>query len=199
MTGKLILIRHGQPVGHDGRCIGHYDTDLALSAVLGLDRLAASAVEQPTAIISSDLKRAAESAQVLASAWGAKLWLDRRLREMSFGDWEGRTWEEIGREALDAWGSDWARVAPPSGESGIDFEGRVRAALNALRLFTLTGPRRVAVVSHAGWIRVAATTLTNAPLESAFDRSIGYARAAIFTIQKSGATLEAWDVETLSS
>jgi broad specificity phosphatase PhoE len=193
-SGKLILIRHGQPAGHDGRCIGHYDTELALSAVDGLHRLATSAVQPPSFIMSSDLTRAVESARALGSEWKAKVRLDRRLREMSFGNWEGRTWEDIGRRALDAWGADWTRVAPPNGESGVEFEGRVRDALNVLLVLALSAPRQIAVVSHAGWIRVATTVLLNEPLASALDRSIDYARAAVFTVSKSGVALDGWNV-----
>ena len=195
--GALVLIRHARPAGHDGRCVGHYDTELAPSALDDVRRLAAPAARPPKLVVASDLKRAADSARVLADAWGAELRFDPRLRELSFGDWEGRAWDEIGaadRGALDAWGADWTRVAPPNGESGMALAARARRSLAdilPLAEFLASG---VAVVSHAGWIRVATALLLDAPLASAFDRSIDYARSAVFTVRESRATLEAWNV-----
>lgn len=194
--GKLVLVRHGTPVGHEGRCVGHYDVELAASALDEVRRFAASAAEPPSLVVASDLTRAAESARALALAWRAELRFDPRLREMSFGNWEGRRWEDIGatdRAALDAWGADWTRVAPPNGESGVALEARVRAALSELLPLAASG---VAVVSHAGWIRIATTVLLGAPLETAFDRSIDYTRGAVFTVCESAVSLDAWNTSS---
>jgi broad specificity phosphatase PhoE len=196
--GRLVLIRHGRPAGHDGRCVGHFDTELAPSALDDVLHLAASVLASPPGlVVASDLKRAADTARVIANAWGAELRFDPRVRELYFGDWEGRTWDEIGaadRATLDAWAADWTRVAPPNGESGMALEARAREALDDLLPVAEAMPSGMSVVSHAGWIRVATTLLLGTPLASAFDRSIDYARAAVFTVSESRATLEAWNV-----
>lgn len=194
--GTLVFIRHARPAGHDGRCVGHHDTALAPSALDEVRRLAGPVARAPRLVLASDLRRAADSARVLADAWGAELRFDPRLRELSFGDWEGRTWDEIGaadRAALDAWGADWTRVAPPRGESGIELAARARRALADILPLAESVPCGVAVVSHAGWIRVATTLLLDTPLASAFDRSIDYARSAVFSVSESRATLETWN------
>lgn len=204
MSGRLVLIRHGEPVGHAGRCVGHFDTQLASAALEPLRRLAGSATgSMATAtpmVVSSDLRRAADSARVIARAWDAELRFDPRMRELSFGSWEGRTWEDIAgadRASLDAWGADWTLVAPPDGESGVQFAVRVRSAIDDAVGRTARRSGEVAVVTHAGWIRVATSILLAEPLGTAFDRTIDYARAAIFDLESSGARLLAWNVDTL--
>lgn len=197
MTARLILVRHGEPVGHDGRCVGHFDTELAPSAAVPLRRLAQSMIARPLLVVSSDLRRSAASAAVIAGVWRAELRFDPRLRELSFGNWEGRSWQEIGdadRGTLDAWGADWTRHGPPGGESGVAFAARVHAALDDILAMAARATPPIAVVSHAGWIRVATTLLLREPLSSAFDRAIDYASAAVFTVRDTFATLDAWNV-----
>jgi alpha-ribazole phosphatase len=100
--------------------------------------------------------------------------LDAELREMHFGEWEGRTWDEIAHtdgERLRHWTDNWTRAAPPGGESLDLFARRVASGL-----------ARVGdgvVVSHAGWIRVAVSILLGEDVAATFDRSIDYAHAAI--------------------
>jgi broad specificity phosphatase PhoE len=204
VSARLILVRHGEPLGHAGRCIGHRDTELSPSAIVPLRRLAASATHdlaRPARIVvSSDLRRAADSAAILARIWNSELRFDPRLRELSFGDWEGRPWEQIARDnrpAMDAWGSDWIRFSAPGGETGAALALRARAALHDLVAIAAAASTDVVAVTHAGWIRVATTTLLREALGSAFDRTIDYARAAIFDISAGNATLLAWNVETI--
>jgi broad specificity phosphatase PhoE len=118
---------------------------------------------------------------------------DADLREMLFGEWEGRTWEEISRNdgaRLQSWTDDWTRIAPPGGESLDAFARRVAGALVRIR--------DGIVVSHAGWIRVAASVLLREPLASTFDRSIDFARAAIFEWDGTNYRLEGFNVGALT-
>jgi broad specificity phosphatase PhoE len=200
MSGRIILVRHGEPVDHAGRCVGHLDIGLSPAAHASLRQLGETIADTPPRlVVTSDLRRAADSAALLARAWGAELRFDRRLRELAFGNWEGRAWSEIAntdRAALDGWGADWTQFAPPGGETGRALEERARSALDDLRRTAM--PRScVSVVSHAGWIRVATTILLNEPLATAFDRTIDYARAAVFDLQDGRFTLSAWNVDAL--
>lgn len=201
MSSRLLLVRHGEPVGHDGRCVGHFDTELSSSSAAPLQVLAHSVTTPPALVISSDLRRCAGSAALLARAWHSELRFDPRLRELSFGDWEGRLWSEIGetdRDALDAWGRDWTQHSPPAGETGAVFAARVQSALDDILPLAEHTSAGIAIVSHAGWIRVATTHLLSEPLSSAFERSIDYAHAAVFSVRKGSATLDAWDVDKIS-
>ncbi len=84
-------------------------------------------------VITSPLFRARETAEVLAP--GARLEADPRLREMDYGAWEGRTYDEI-EQADAAFRREWElapdRLACPGGESGNAVAERVRAFLDDL-------------------------------------------------------------------
>ena len=87
---------------------------------------------------------------MLAHAYNNPYETDARLMEMSFGDWEGLTWDEIYEQfptEMDAWGANWFAVAPPNGESAKMLELRVRDWLKSI------SPGRHLVFTHAGVVR----------------------------------------------
>ncbi|WP_241665734.1 histidine phosphatase family protein [Prescottella subtropica] len=106
---------------------GQLDTDLsdrgraqAKSAALAL------AEKDPYAIVSSDLRRAHDTALALGGHIGMTVDTDPRLRETHLGDWQGLTHtqvDEIAPGARDQWRTD-AAWAPPGGESRIDVAAR---------------------------------------------------------------------------
>jgi broad specificity phosphatase PhoE len=104
---RLILWRHGQTEWNAARRI-QGQTDTPLSAV-GVGQARASAPRlaalKPTVLVSSDLSRAATTAGALAELTGLPIAYDPRLRERSFGEWEGRTHPE----AEAAWPEAFAR------------------------------------------------------------------------------------------
>jgi alpha-ribazole phosphatase len=96
------------------------------------------------------LPRCAGLAAALARVLGTPLSLDPRLVELSFGDWEGRLWAELGMtdgERLRTWMTDWASARPPGGETVPELTARVQSWLGLV-------PEGVScVVTHAGVIR----------------------------------------------
>jgi probable phosphoglycerate mutase len=99
MTTRLIVWRHGNTDWNAGhRVQGQTDVPLndlgrqqAVDAADLLVRL------RPTALVASDLSRAADTAAVLAALTGLSVTYDERLRERSFGQWEGLTMTEVAR------------------------------------------------------------------------------------------------------
>jgi glucosyl-3-phosphoglycerate phosphatase len=94
---RLIIWRHGNTDWNAGHRV-QGQTDVPLND-LGL-RQAAEAAEllvkfRPDAIVSSDLRRAADTAAALASLTGHKVEHDERLRERYFGAWQGLTMAEV--------------------------------------------------------------------------------------------------------
>ena len=90
------------------------------------------------------------------------------LREIYFGDWEGRSWNEI--EAADpafaaAWLKGYPNKTPPGGEPFHDFGQRVGGELAALA--EATGDEITAAVTHAGFIRTALSLISETPIASA--------------------------------
>ncbi len=95
-TTHVILIRHGQSQGNaEGRFGGHTDTPLSPKGRKQAEATArALASEKFSAIYSSDLPRAIETATPLAKLTGAPLTSTDALRERSVGVMEGLTFEE---------------------------------------------------------------------------------------------------------
>jgi len=84
---------------------------------------------------------------------GLAVRLDPRLREMSFGHLEGRTWAELDAffaESERAGRGDWFTCAPPGGESRAQLTERGWAVTRELA--QRHGGTTVAVVSHGGFI-----------------------------------------------
>ena len=94
--------------------------------------------EELAAVYTSDLRRAAETAEIVATALGLWVVPDPRLREIDVGSWQGRT-----RADLDG--------APWDGESYDEHRARAVAALMSI---AATHPgRRVLAVAHGGTLR----------------------------------------------
>ena len=127
---RIILLRHGQTdYNVAGRMHGHLDS---LLTAVGHEQAAAAApvlaALAPDLMISSDLRRAADTAEVVGAACGLPVKFDARLRETHLGRWQGRTVAEIERDepgAIADWRSDptWA---PPGGESRVAVVARSR-------------------------------------------------------------------------
>ena len=96
-------------------------------------------------IVTSPLQRCAAVGWQLRR-WGWRHVVDRGLLELDFGQWQGRTWEDIGRQAVDDWCADFADHRPPQGETLREFIGRVRDWQAP------AGPAPVLLVTHGGWL-----------------------------------------------
>jgi 2,3-bisphosphoglycerate-dependent phosphoglycerate mutase/probable phosphoglycerate mutase len=167
---RLILLRHGQTdYNVDGRMQGHLDSHLTPT---GHEQAAAAASVlaelAPDRLISSDLRRAVDTAELVGAACGLPVKYDPRLRETHLGCWQGRTVVEIDREhpgAIAAWRSDPA-WAPPAGESRIAVAARSRPVVDELDAeFADSGDRSetVLLVAHGGLIAGLVTCLMELP------------------------------------
>jgi broad specificity phosphatase PhoE len=152
----LLLIRHGETQWNlDNRVQGHLDVPLTEKGRVQARLLASWLASEPlAAVYSSDLCRASETAEIIAGDRAA-LFLEPRLREAAFGEFQGLTTPEIKDrfpEAYAAWRHDAVRNRPPGGETLEDLGDR---CLAALRDMVERHPgETVAVVAHGGPIRV---------------------------------------------
>jgi 2,3-bisphosphoglycerate-dependent phosphoglycerate mutase len=138
----LLLARHGETDwNRDLRIQGSSDIELN---ELGLEQARSLAAElaevEIDAVYTSDLSRARVTAEVVAAAKGLEVRLDPRLRERSFGSWEG-----LGREEIVA-----RREAEEDhdGESDEQVRARVLAAIDEIA--EAHPGEQVLVVSHGG-------------------------------------------------
>lgn len=150
---KLILVRHGITDWNSAQRF-QGQSDIPLNEI-GKKQAAALAKrlasEQIDVIIASDLQRASETAQTIAAGRNCPLKLEPNLREISFGDWEGLTYDEIRQRApltLSSWEADFQKIPPPGGETVSQLAARVETALKTLRADY--ADKTVLVVAHGG-------------------------------------------------
>jgi broad specificity phosphatase PhoE len=138
-SGAVLLARHGETDDNlpPLRFQGWRDTPLNATGRRQAAELAERmAEERPVSLWSSDLSRAAETAEIVGRRIGLQPRLDWRLREGNRGEWEGRLFEEVKRdepELYAAWmraGKDWRF---PGGESLLEHQQRVLACIEDIR------------------------------------------------------------------
>ncbi len=166
----IYLVRHGQTVFNaERRQQGHLDSPLtALGRAQGaaIGRLLQGLIEKPDdwRLISSPLGRAQDTAGLIGQALGLPVETDRRVIEVSFGQWDGRLRDELAAEHPDTFGrGDW-QFAAPGGESFESVETRVGDWLASL---PPEPERKVIVVSHGGSGRVVRGAYLGLPREEA--------------------------------
>lgn len=155
VTTTLLLIRHAETDwNQSGRWQGHTDIPLNETGRRQAAALALRLAIRPfAAVYSSDLKRAAETATILAEPHGLGPTLFEDLRERSGGTLEGLTGAELiarDPELLNRIRQGYE--SPPGGESNADLKRRAVPALE--RIVASHRGESVAVVTHGGTLRV---------------------------------------------
>jgi probable phosphoglycerate mutase len=157
---RLVLVRHGETDWNaEGRYQGQSDVPLNATGMAQAKALALRlSGERLDAIYTSDLARAAQTAEALAAETGAPIHREPRLREIDQGEWEGlllteiqaRYAEEFRRRRLDPLGT-----RPPGGET----VGQVREYPSGT----------VAVVSHGLALALVKVHLAHLPVQEVWD------------------------------
>jgi probable phosphoglycerate mutase len=167
------MLRHGQTdYNATNRMQGQLDTDLG---DLGRNQAVAAAEvlakRQPLLIVSSDLRRALDTAVALGERSGLPVEVDTRLRETHLGDWQDLNHVEVDAKwpgARLAWRND-ATWAPHGGESRIDVAERgmplVRELIADQTEWGTDEPERpVVLVAHGGLIAALTAALLKLPV-----------------------------------
>lgn len=126
---RITFIRHTSVDVPSGTCYGQTDVPLkdsfreeAAETKIALERLLSNQTIVPTAIYSSPLSRASR----LATACGYDTpVLSDALKEMSFGDWEMKSFGQLSGPPVEKYYEDYIHVAPPQGESWLEVYRRV--------------------------------------------------------------------------
>lgn len=166
-TTTIDLIRHGEPAGGP-MFRGSQDDPLS---DLGWQQMrsAISDTDEWDLVVTSPLLRCRRFAEQLATDRQLPLERDERLREISFGDWEGMTADAIladAPEALNRFWNDPVAYPPPGGEAMVGFHSRVRDAW--YHWCREAAGRRVLVVCHGGVIRMILAEVMGIPLNRSF-------------------------------
>jgi broad specificity phosphatase PhoE len=138
MAAMIYLIRHLRPAGAGVMWCG---LDPALESEVHTAPLI-----EVAGIYCSPLQRARRTAELYFP--GREIEVLPELAEISMGEWNGLTWQEIearwpekAREKL----RNWPQVTPPGGEAWSEFAARVERAWQVLR----QAPQPCAVVAHS--------------------------------------------------
>lgn len=177
---RLILIRHAEPADDSrGRCYGRLDVGLSDAGREHARLLPASLAHLDyDAVYTSPRIRARETAEPLASARGLTVLADDDLRELDFGELEGRRYEEIEEsepELYRAWMETPTRVRFPGGESYSDLKMRAVRALERIR----ARHESALVVTHGGVVRAALADWLTIPDEAIFRLDQSYCGTTI--------------------
>ena len=175
----IHLIRHGAiDETLSGKYIGTTDPPLSDKGKLALKKLAFThAYPQPPVVYSSPLRRCTQTCAVLFPE--RKPLVIANLSECNFGEWEGKTAEELkDSEDFQKWLAGDNSVKPPRGESNADFVRRVCKIFESIvEGLMKTGSTECAVVTHGGVIMtlLAVYGLPQAkPFEWAMENGCGY-------------------------
>lgn len=188
--GEIWVVRHAQSLGnHAGLFIGRTDSPLSEKGIAQADAVGfeiARRAVRVTRIVSSGSRRAVQTASAIAEALGAGELLeqDDRVREMDYGDWEGRAFADVGDPIAVAKLFSNPVFAPPGGESVELLCERTRQAIEDYSQGTEPGAVSV-VVTHLGPAKASAMWALNCD-ESCFPR-IRIDNASITRIYSSSA------------
>jgi broad specificity phosphatase PhoE len=180
---KLVLARHAESAWNaerrfQGRTdVGLSDAGLAQAAALAR----AVARRRVGAVYSSPLRRARETAEIVAKERGLTVTLVDDLRELSLGAWEGRTVDDVLAMEADAY-RNWRErpydCPPPEGEHIADVARRVLPVMELIVSSHADGQEAL-VVSHGGVISVYLCHLLGLSPNALWQLAIGNASLSV--------------------
>jgi broad specificity phosphatase PhoE len=162
-AGTVLLWRHGR-TAHNATLRLQGQVDISLDEVGARQASAAAAAlmatTKPALIVASDLGRAAATAAFLAQLTGLEPVADARLRERSFGLWEGLTGAEISA----GWAKEFAVWRAGGEPENVGAESRTAVADRMIAAITEHAERlgaddALVIVSHGAAITLAVTAL----------------------------------------
>ena len=162
---KLTLIRHTKVAVHPGICYGQTDILLADSYQeeknIIREQLENLSFDH---VFSSPLSRCKKLAEALFTA--QSIHFDDRLKELHFGEWEEKNWDDIYQMAAGKhWMNNYLEASCPGGESYLEFHQRVASFLDQLEASFYNN---VVVFTHGGVIRLVKSILENQPMNEVF-------------------------------
>ena len=199
MTTRVIFVRHGETQHNVDMVITSGSPGAALTE-RGREQVASVASElrawQPSAIFSSPLLRARESAEILSLALGLEVTFVDALRECSVGELEGRSGpEDFARFDLtfERWyhEGDLGFTLGPGGESAAAATARILGVFTAIELECLD--QTVLVVGHQTVMQIAVTLMSdNLDLASGYQRWVPNAGTMKLDVEGGSVSCRQW-------
>jgi 2,3-bisphosphoglycerate-dependent phosphoglycerate mutase len=189
----IVLVRHGETDwNRDRRFQGH--ADIPLNAA-GLDQVRELgerlAGESFSIVYTSPLRRASESAELLAARLGVEVQPSAALKEVDVGAWSGLTVHEVEDRFPEGF-ARWVEWRCAGWSDGETYEELGRRVVDGLReIAEKHHGERVLAVTHGGPIRSAAAAALRVPLHEVRDRLGPVANAAVVRIDVRDGIFEA--------
>jgi len=170
----IYLVRHAETVSNAARIVQLPDAPLSPAGLEQAELLARRlAPEGIVRILSSDLRRAAATADALRRATGVPVEFDAGLQERNYGDVRGVPYADL---AVDIFGPDYA---PPGGETWAEFHARVDGAWMRVLAEAARTSGHVAVVTHGLVCQAVLERHLDAPVDG---RPSGWGNTAVTVI-----------------
>ena len=187
---RLFLIRHGNTVDEETKKVykGTMDIPLSRAGILRMHGaaafLSAFALDR---IYTSTLSRSIDSGRIIAASQGLAIEVAPAFDEVDFGVWEGLSFDEIRErypEELSLWLKDPAANPPPRGES---FRTARKRSMGRLRkIIAEHRGKQIAIVAHAGILRIMIFALLGMRLHKLFRMGQGYGCINIIDVHDDG-------------
>lgn len=165
---EIYLIRHSEPILDKGICYGFSDIDINPLKDNDLEEISSKLPMDVDKVFSSPSIRCRKLAEAL---FKDSITFDDRLKEMNFGDWELKPWNEIQQDHLNTWMQDFVNVKVPNGESFLELVNRISHFFNEIQSKKY---KKVVVFTHAGVIRSALHIFEKTPLPKTFEVKINF-------------------------
>jgi len=179
---KVFFIRHGETEKNIQGIVHTANDEVSLN-ITGKKQAEKIAEKYPQLEIlyTSPEKRANETAQIIAGKLSIEVNIINELRERNWGDWEGKTWEEIKKYLETLSLEQRYEFIPPNGESWKQMDERLKHFIEFLKQQTY---QNVGVVSHGGVLRALIPIIKNQSPETSFKYDFSNASVSIFNYEK---------------
>ncbi len=185
---EIYLIRHTTPDIKPGICYGASDVDVNGDFDVEAESIRKILSDfKPEHLFSSPLKRCAKLADYLFPYNQKRL--DIRLKEMDFGQWELGAWQDIDKEEMDIWSSDFVNSVPSTGESFQEVFNRMVSFFEE-QIHLLPDQSNAAIVTHSGIIRCVLAHHLSIPLNKIFRLKINFGAVVKLVMHKEYSEIE---------
>lgn len=162
---KLLTVRHTKVDVPAGICYGQSDVGVYSTFPQEVVQVENAITIKPDVIFCSPLKRCRLLAENIYPA--NNIIFDDRLKELNFGNWELKTWDEIyASEKGKVWMDNYQTLPTLNGESYPEMTDRINSFLIELKKSTA---ENVIVFTHVGVIRIIKSILDNQPIAELFE------------------------------
>jgi alpha-ribazole phosphatase len=176
---ELYVIRHTTPDVAKGICYGQSDIHVLHTFTEEAGRVLLKLPAIVDVIYTSPLLRCMQLAKTLAGSKQVNLMSDSRLKELNFGDWELKPWNDIEQDSLMHWMNNYVEVCVPNGESYAQLAARVDDFLKFIRD---QQHKAAVIVTHGGVIKSLHALINHVSLREAMEFQVTYGEIVRFEV-----------------